>query len=166
MRWAVERLQLAPHHDVLEIGCGNGAALALVCERLDGGSALGVDRSAVAIDRAKHRLAAQLESGQVDLRLAELLTVDLPLAGFDAVLAVNVNLFWTREPTAELDQLHAALATRRGAAPGLGAAGRGRRCPDRHDGRRGSRRGRVRGHHCDRHHPYGKRGRRCHGHGP
>ena len=109
VRWAVERLQLAPHHDVLEIGCGNGAGLALVCDRLDGGSALGVDRSAVAIDLAKGRLATRLESGQVDLLLADLKTVDLPAAGFDAALAVNVNLFWTREPTAELGRLHAAL---------------------------------------------------------
>lgn len=109
LHWAVERLRLRPEDNVLEIGCGNGSALELVCEQLAGGSALGVDRSPVAIERARSRLAARLDSGQVELRQTDLDSVELDAGAFDTAFAVNVNLFWTWPATAELTKLRAAL---------------------------------------------------------
>jgi protein-L-isoaspartate O-methyltransferase len=46
--WAVEQLDLAPTHRVLEFGCGPGVAAALVAERVTEGSLLAIDRSATA----------------------------------------------------------------------------------------------------------------------
>lgn len=109
LQWAVDRLRLNPQAHVLEVGCGDGRALELVCDRLVEGRAVGVDRSRTAIDRARPRLADQLASGRVELRHADLDTVELPAGAFDTVLAVNVNRFWTRDAVPVLATLSRAL---------------------------------------------------------
>ncbi|MGH9223125.1 MAG: class I SAM-dependent methyltransferase [Acidimicrobiales bacterium] len=66
--WAVELLDVAPDDRILEAGCGPGVATALVCERLTTGQITAIDRSAVAIDRAKARNpSARATFQQVDL---------------------------------------------------------------------------------------------------
>ncbi|HSE72766.1 MAG TPA: class I SAM-dependent methyltransferase [Nocardioidaceae bacterium] len=111
IRLAVERLAPRPDDRVLEVGCGPGVALDLVCEWLGSGQAVGIDRSAVAIDRAVRRNQAHLAAGRLVLHRA-------PLAGFtspddvvfDKILAVNVNAFWTGPATAELAAVDRLLA--------------------------------------------------------
>ncbi|GAA4460590.1 class I SAM-dependent methyltransferase [Phytohabitans houttuyneae] len=108
LRWAVERLDVAPTDHVLEIGCGPGVAADLVCQRLDGGHLLAIDRSPVAIDRATRRNAAHITAGRADFRdtaLEELATDER----FDTAFAVNVNLFWTRSPAHELALIRGLL---------------------------------------------------------
>jgi hypothetical protein len=46
IRWAFETLAIEPDDRLLEIGGGPGVAASLVCERLDRGSLLLIDRSA------------------------------------------------------------------------------------------------------------------------
>jgi SAM-dependent methyltransferase len=107
IRWAVEVLDPGPDGWLLEIGCGPGAAVAAVCERLEGGRLVAIDRSATAIARAARRNRAHLAAGRAVLRtvaLEDLRPADV-LAGrdrFDKVFAMNVNLFWTRSPAREL----------------------------------------------------------------
>jgi SAM-dependent methyltransferase len=55
--WAVRLLDVAPEDEVLEVGCGPGVAVALVCRRLAGGRITAVDRSGTAIQRATSRNA-------------------------------------------------------------------------------------------------------------
>jgi len=50
--WAIELLDVSSADQVLEIGCGPGVAMALVCDRLSGGRITGIDRSATAIWRS------------------------------------------------------------------------------------------------------------------
>ena len=52
LTWAVEMLAVEPADQVLEIGCGTGVALSLLCERIDGGGVTAIDRSAVMVRRA------------------------------------------------------------------------------------------------------------------
>jgi SAM-dependent methyltransferase len=108
VRWAVEQLDPGPDEQLLEIGCGPGVAVGLICERLAGGRIVAVDRSATAISRASRRNAEHIPAGKAVLRtmaLEDLQPADV-LGGaerFDKIFAMNVNLFWVRSPTRELD---------------------------------------------------------------
>jgi SAM-dependent methyltransferase len=102
VRWAVEQLDLRPGDEVLEIGCGPGVAVSLVCDRLTGGHVVGIDRSATAIRRATARNGEHLAAGTARLLQTELADLELPAGSIDVAVAVNVNLFWVRSPTTEL----------------------------------------------------------------
>ena len=57
---AVRAMQLQPHHNVLEIGCGTGLNFALVAKHLDptrGGALVGLDFSEAMLQRARLRVA-------------------------------------------------------------------------------------------------------------
>jgi ubiquinone/menaquinone biosynthesis C-methylase UbiE len=109
-RWAVEAMAVAPGDRVLEIGCGAGAATALVAERLRTGRVVAVDRSASAVRRALERNAAHIRAGTADVRHADVTAADLPDGAFDKVFAVNVSLFWLATPPELLDRLRRFLA--------------------------------------------------------
>jgi SAM-dependent methyltransferase len=100
--WAVETLGVQPDDRVLEIGCGHGVAVSLVCERLDGGSVLAVDRSAKMIDAATRRNAGHVAAGKAAFQVAELHEADLGDAVFDLVFAIHVPVLLRGEPHREL----------------------------------------------------------------
>ena len=108
LRWALQLLDVGPDDEVLEIGCGPGVAVSLVCERLDGGRITAIDRSA-AIRRATERNASHLATGRAILRQVDL--AGLPPTGqrFDKIFAVNVSLFWTAPADAEVQRLRQLL---------------------------------------------------------
>jgi cyclopropane fatty-acyl-phospholipid synthase-like methyltransferase len=110
LRWAVRVLQVAPGDQILEIGCGLGVAVSLVCEQLAGGTITAIDRSATAIRRAAGRAAGHVTSGGAVLRQMDLAAFKLPGQRFNKIFAVNVNLFWARPADAEWlavkDHLH------------------------------------------------------------
>lgn len=93
---AVELLELQPDDHILEIGCGNGAAAVLVCERLAGGHLVALDRSEKQIRLARERLRPYLQAGKVSLRVTALESASLDDAKFDKIFAINVNCFWLR----------------------------------------------------------------------
>ncbi|GEK20149.1 class I SAM-dependent methyltransferase [Cellulomonas xylanilytica] len=93
--WAMEVMRIAPTDRVLEVGCGHGIAAALVCERLDGGRLLALDRSATMTETAGRRNRRSVEAGVAELRTTTLAAAELEAASFDVVFAVNVSLFWT-----------------------------------------------------------------------
>jgi ubiquinone/menaquinone biosynthesis C-methylase UbiE len=97
LRAVVDRLDIRPDDQVLEIGCGHGIAATFVCERLVGGHLTGVDRSAKMIAAAARRNAACVEAGKADFIVATLEELDLGDRRFDKILAVRVGLF-DREP--------------------------------------------------------------------
>jgi hypothetical protein len=64
----VEALPLRPDSQVLEVGCGPGAAARAVAERLSTGRVLGIDRSAKAIAQATSAGAGLIAAGRLELR--------------------------------------------------------------------------------------------------
>jgi|SRR5688572_30071965 len=107
--WAVATLNFGPGDRLLEIGCGRGVAAALVCERLDSGTILAIDRSAAAIKAAEQRNAAHVAAGKAAFRRAVFADADLGGARFDKIFAIRVNFFW-QKPARELAVIAAALA--------------------------------------------------------
>jgi SAM-dependent methyltransferase len=114
IRWAVRVMAPDPGDRLLEIGCGPGVAVSLVCERLAGGRITAIDRSPTAIRRAAARNAGHVAAGRAVLRTTDLESLgpaDLPdgPGGYDKVFAMNVNLFWVRTPARELALIRALL---------------------------------------------------------
>jgi SAM-dependent methyltransferase len=95
---------------LLEIGPGPGVAAALIGEQLEDGRLVAIDRSAVAVRRALDRNRAHVAAGKVEVRRASLEDFDGSGGPFDKVFAINVNLFWVRDATAELERIARLLA--------------------------------------------------------
>jgi trans-aconitate methyltransferase len=58
--WAVDTLTLDPADRVLEVGCGHGVAVSLVCGRLTSGRITAIDRSKKMIEMAARRNRANV----------------------------------------------------------------------------------------------------------
>jgi protein-L-isoaspartate O-methyltransferase len=113
--WGVEQLAPAPADHVLEIGCGPGYGVALLCHHLTRGSVTAVDRSAVQVEKARALNRECIASGRARIEAVTLAKAPMELGKrFPKVLAINVNAFWT-EPAASLSSL-AALLRRGGRA--------------------------------------------------
>lgn len=94
---AVDLLAVRSSDHVLEIGCGNGAAAALVCERLgDDGRLVGIDRSETQISLARQHNRACIEAGKVVFHVMALEDATPDNAPFDVIFAINVSAFWLR----------------------------------------------------------------------
>jgi ubiquinone/menaquinone biosynthesis C-methylase UbiE len=105
-RWAVGVLGLGPGDRLLEVGCGPGVAIAAAAGR--GAHVVGVDRSPVMIDQARHRNRQAVRHGQVELHAAPVERLPDLGAPFDAALAVNTLGFWT-DPVAALSTIAGKL---------------------------------------------------------
>jgi ubiquinone/menaquinone biosynthesis C-methylase UbiE len=94
--WAVETLAPDPADHLLEVGCGHGVAVSLVCERLTSGRITAIDRSEKMIEMAARRNREHIASGRAVLKAATLEKADLGDERFDSVFAFNVAPFWLR----------------------------------------------------------------------
>jgi SAM-dependent methyltransferase len=92
--WAVDTLALDPADRVLEVGCGHGVAVSLVCERLTTGQITAIDRSKKMIEMATRRNLEHIAGGKAVLKTAALENADFGNERFDKVFAFNVAPFW------------------------------------------------------------------------
>lgn len=109
LSWAVDQLKIAGDERLLEIGCGRGVAVSLVCPLLTTGTITAIDRSAIAINAARQKNAAHLAAGKVSFRHAALEDMTEPSRSFDKIFAINVNRFWVGA-TRGLDGVRKLLA--------------------------------------------------------
>jgi ubiquinone/menaquinone biosynthesis C-methylase UbiE len=109
--WLVDLLEVGPNDRLLEIGCGRGVAIDLVCARLGDGQITGLDRSAKAIEAAQERNAHWVEAGRADFHHGPATALgDVAEGSIDTVFAMNVNLFWVQSNPEELGLVRRALA--------------------------------------------------------
>lgn len=110
IRTAVNLLEVGPDQHLLEIGGGRGVAADLVCARLTTGRYVGIDRSPVAVRAAREHNGDHVRSGRARFEQHALAETDpAELGRFDAVFAINVNLFWTGPARRELDVVRRLL---------------------------------------------------------
>jgi cyclopropane fatty-acyl-phospholipid synthase-like methyltransferase len=95
IRWTVDLLDVQPTEHLLEIGCGPGHAVSLVCARLTRGTITAIDRSATQVARARDRNRECLAAGRARIERVALADLDAGRWRFDKIFAVNVNAFWT-----------------------------------------------------------------------
>jgi len=93
---ALERLALTGSESVLEVGCGRGVAVSLVCPLLNEGRIVAIDRSATAIAAATRRNERWVETGTAAFHESDVETFDGKAHAFDVIFAVNVNVFWLK----------------------------------------------------------------------
>ena len=106
IRWAVDTLGIESASRVLEVGCGHGVAVSLVCERLAGGRVTAVDRSAKIIAAAKRR--NRIHEGTVRFVAAPLEEADLGEEAYDVAFAIHVAAL--HRPGAALEIVRDRLA--------------------------------------------------------
>jgi SAM-dependent methyltransferase len=92
--WAVDTLAPDPADRVLEVGCGHGVAVSLVCERLTSGRITAIDRSEKMIEMAARRNREHVAARRAVLKTAALEQADFGDERFDKVFAFNVAPFW------------------------------------------------------------------------
>src|ERR671921_2418442 len=107
--WAVDTLALDPADRVLEVGCGHGVAVSLVCERLTSGRITAIDRSKKMIEMAARRNREHVAGGRAVLKTTALEKADFGNERFDKVFAFNVAPFWL-QPKAALGIVREHLA--------------------------------------------------------
>ncbi|HEV8592792.1 MAG TPA: class I SAM-dependent methyltransferase [Pyrinomonadaceae bacterium] len=99
--WAVNILDVKPDDSILEIGCGNGSAVFLVCDRLTTGSIMAIDRSAKMVASAKERNLENIRNGKAIVEQFALEEADFGSKSFSKIFAFNLNVFWM-DPVSEL----------------------------------------------------------------
>src|SRR6201991_4340825 len=106
--WAVDTLEVRAGDRLLEVGCGHGVAVSLVCARLTTGTITAVDRSPKMIEMATRRNREHVDAGRAVLEAVALEDADLGDRCFDTGVAFNVAPFW-QEPEAALGAVGAHL---------------------------------------------------------
>jgi SAM-dependent methyltransferase len=105
LRWAVEVLEVDPGDRILEVGCGHGVAVSLVCERLDDGRVTAIDRSPKMIEMARRRNRGHARKARfIGASIAE---ADLGDEVYDKAFAVHVAAL--HEGGEELDAVRRRL---------------------------------------------------------
>lgn len=106
--WAVGLMNIQPNDRILEIGCGYGRAISLVCDKLTTGKITAIDRSLKMVNAAKDANVENIVTARAEILHADLLSSDLANSAFDKVFLFNINVFWM-DPTAELDKIRRLL---------------------------------------------------------
>jgi len=110
--WAVRQLSVDPDDQVLELGCGHGVAASVVCEELDGGHHVAIDRSPKMIAAVRERNADYLASGKVTFAAASLHEAMLPANRFDKTFGIHFPPILRGEASRELAVIKGTSAER------------------------------------------------------
>lgn len=92
--WGLGFLDLKPAHNVLDIGCGGGAALHRMAETVTAGHLTGADYSPVSVEAALAYNAEAAASGRMDIIEASVEALPFAEDTFDRIITVESFYFW------------------------------------------------------------------------
>lgn len=110
LAWAVDCLEVRPDDRLLELGCSHGVAISLVCEKLDGGSIVAIDRSAKMTERARKRNSHHIASGKAMVQTVSMHEANFGTRTFDKVFGIHFPVFLRADPSRELEVVRRHLA--------------------------------------------------------
>lgn len=102
---AIDLLGLEPGQSVLDVGCGHGASLMELAERVEHGRVAGLDPSAVMVGIAQKKA----RSHTIEVVRAEACDMPFEDAAFDAAMSVHTIYFWD-DPVRELREIRRVVA--------------------------------------------------------
>jgi SAM-dependent methyltransferase len=89
-RAVIEALDIQPTDRVLDIGCGDGSAIAAMTRA---SHVCGVDASATMLDVARHRNRRAIARGRISVRAGGMMNLPFDSPGFDKIAASNILYF-------------------------------------------------------------------------
>ncbi|PZD96748.1 SAM-dependent methyltransferase [Paenibacillus sambharensis] len=93
-KWALEKLDIGDHSNILDIGCGGGKAIRTLSALNRHGKIYGIDYSGQAVKESIQANRKDVESGKVKILQASV--TDTPFADdyFDTITAFQTHYFW------------------------------------------------------------------------
>ncbi len=105
---ALSLVSFCGNETVLDIGCGGGAALSKMSRMLPKGKLFGIDHSETAVQLAAKNNAADIESGKMFIKRAQVADMPFEDEMFDVILTVESFYFW-KSPQSELKEVYRVL---------------------------------------------------------
>jgi SAM-dependent methyltransferase len=102
-------MDIEPSDRILEIGCGHGALVSLMCDRLETGAVTAIDRSEKMVEAALRRNHRHVASGRARFLAEDLSDAQFGFESFTKIVAFNVGVFW-RSQAPELSEVKNWLA--------------------------------------------------------
>lgn len=97
---AIDALEVAHDHHVLDIGSGPGRSIAELASRAPGGRIVGIDPSELMTDIAVRRNAKLVKARRAEILVASVASLPFADESFDKALCVHVLYFWNDLDTA------------------------------------------------------------------
>ena len=107
-RWTADLMDVRTGDDVLEIGFGNGANLALLTRRAPKGHVVGAEVSETAMEMASKRNAEAISAGRVRLHCAAGAALPFEEGAFDKACTV-ATAYVIADPAAVFREMHRVL---------------------------------------------------------
>lgn len=92
--WALTFLRLEKGEKVLDIGCGGGAALAKMADKLKDGHLTGIDYSDVSVAESSEKNAAAIAEGRMDIIGGSVSDMPFEDGAYDEIISVESYFFW------------------------------------------------------------------------
>lgn len=102
--WALGHWHFKENDTVLDIGCGGGATLKRLSERITSGRLFGVDYSPVSVALSKKTNAADVASGKMTIMEGSVSALPFAENTFDKIVTVESFYFW-QDPKNDLREV-------------------------------------------------------------
>ena len=92
--WGLSHLEYSGARDTLDIGCGGGANIARLLERMPEGRVCGVDYSELSVEVSRETNAAAIDEGRCEVVPGLASDLPFPDESFDIVTAFETVYYW------------------------------------------------------------------------
>ena len=92
--WGLEHWQIRGNEQILDIGCGGGATLKRMSEKVTTGHLTGVDYSSVSVKTSKEVNDTAVAAGKMEVLEGSVADLPFPAETFDKIITVESFYFW------------------------------------------------------------------------